>query len=1212
MEIIDLVKRFAGHSGVAAVQKVWSDDSVRTMHFKGLSASATPMLFAALASAEKPWQVPVALFVLNDLEEAGYFYHDLVQMLGESQVLFLPSSYKRAIKYGQKDPANEVLRTEVLTRLAEAGKLKILAGQQTKLRLSESKDCLQALPSIATSTMLTDNRQQSGHPDGNNFQFLIFNSQLFIVSYPDALAEMVVSRDTLSNRSIALAVGDTLEIPKMEATLMGEGFERVDYVYEPGQFAVRGSIIDVFSYASEYPFRIDLFGDEIDSIRTFEIETQLSRDKVSHISIVPNFDGAGEQGQVSFFDFLPEGSVLAFQDYFWVHERIEALERELKIENSKLKVESAVYADANIPDGDNSQLTSLKLLCSAEPASSLCSRSNATFSILNFQLLESADFIRKTQAFRRIEFGTKASTTVQATVTFETSPQPLFHKNFELVEQSLTDLISRGYQLYILTDSAKQAERLKTIFEERGDDIPFTAVDKTIHGGFTDATMRVACFTDHQIFDRFHKYNLRSDKARSGKMAISLKELSQFEPGDYVVHIDHGVGRFAGLVRMPNGSSTQEVIKLVYSNDDVVFVSIHSLHKISKYKSKEGEAPRINKLGTGAWEKLKERTKTKIKDIARDLIKLYSQRSQEKGFAYSPDSFLQHELEASFLYEDTPDQLKATIDIKADMERERPMDRLVCGDVGFGKTEVAVRAAFKAACDNKQVAVLVPTTVLAYQHWRTFSERLKNLPCKVEYLSRARSAADTKKVLEGLKSGDVNIVVGTHKLIGKGVQFKDLGLLIIDEEQKFGVSVKEKLRQLKVSVDTLTLTATPIPRTLQFSLMGARDLSVIQTPPPNRYPIQTEVHTFNEEIIREAVNFELSRNGQLFFINNRIQNLPELAALITRNVPDARVCIGHGQMPPEELEKIIMGFVNHDYDVLIATSIVENGIDIPNANTIIINAAHNFGLSDLHQMRGRVGRGNKKAFCYLLAPPLSGLTPEARRRLQAIENFTDLGSGIHIAMQDLDIRGAGNLLGAEQSGFIADLGYETYQKILGEAVHELKTNEFADLIMGDAGDDGKISGEGFVEECAIESDLELLFPDEYIPTSSERMLVYRELDSLESDEELKKFSTRLIDRFGPVPPMGEELLRVVPLRRLGKQLGIEKILLKGGQMALYFVSNLESPYYESAAFGRVMNYTTMSPYECRFRELSGKRSLLIKGISRVEEALSVLSMMMHC
>ena len=1119
MEIQDLVKRFSGHSGVSAMRHVWDDDALSTIHLKGLAASAAPMLFSALALADEPWRVPVALFVLNDLEEAGYFYHDLTQVLGEGQVLFLPSSYKRAIKYGQKDSANEVLRTEVLTRLSE---------------------------------------------------LKIENGKLYIVTYPDALAELVVSRDTLNDRSVRLAVGDTVEIPQMEATLAGEGFERVDYVYEPGQFAVRGSIIDVFSYASEYPYRIDLFGDEIDSIRTFEIETQLSRDKVQQVSIVPNFEG-GAGDEVSFFDFLPKGSALAFQDYAWVHERIEQL-------NEEGFSQQAVQA-----------------------------MDEATDCVLH--LLDATDFLRKTVAFRRIEFGAKASSAVHATVTFDTSPQPLFHKNFELVEQSLTDLIERGYQVCILTDSTKQAERLKTIFEERGSNIPFTAVDKTIHGGFIDNTMRVACFTDHQIFDRFHKYNLRSDKARSGKMAISLKELSQFEPGDYVVHIDHGVGRFAGLVRMPNGNSTQEVIKLVYSNDDVVFVSIHSLHKISKYKSKEGEAPRINKLGTGAWEKLKERTKTKIKDIARDLIKLYSQRAQEKGFAYSPDSFMQHELEASFLYEDTPDQLKATVDIKADMERQRPMDRLVCGDVGFGKTEVAVRAAFKAACDNKQVAVLVPTTVLAYQHWRTFSERLKNLPCRVEYLSRARSAADTKKVLEGLKSGEVNIVVGTHKLIGKSVKFKDLGLLIIDEEQKFGVSVKEKLRQLKVSVDTLTLTATPIPRTLQFSLMGARDLSVIQTPPPNRYPIQTEVHTFNEEIIREAVNFELSRNGQLFIINNRIQNLAELAALVTRNVPDARVCIGHGQMPPEELEKVIMSFVNHDYDVLIATSIVENGIDIPNANTIIINQAHNFGLSDLHQMRGRVGRGNKKAFCYLLAPPLSVLTPEARRRLQAIENFTDLGSGIHIALKDLDIRGAGNLLGAEQSGFIADLGYETYQKILGEAVHELKTNEFADLLMGDVAEGEKISGDGFVEECAVESDLELLFPNEYIPTSSERMLVYRELDSLETDEEVAKFRTRLTDRFGPVPPMGEELLRVVPLRRIGKQLGIEKILLKGGQMALYFVSNLESPYYDSAAFGRVMNYTAMTPYECRFRELSGKRSLLIKGIDSVETALSVLQAM---
>ena len=701
---------------------------------------------------------------------------------------------------------------------------------------------------------------------------------------------------------------------------------------------------------------------------------------------------------------------------------------------------------------------------------------------------------------------------------------------------------------------------------------------------------------------------MRSDRARSGKVALTLKELSQFEPGDYVVHIDHGIGKFAGLVRLPNGDSTQEVIKLIYQNDDVVFVSIHSLHKISKYKGKEGEPPRINKLGTGAWERMKEKTKTKIKDIARDLIKLYSQRKQEKGFAYTPDSFLQHELEASFLYEDTPDQLKATNDVKADMESNRPMDRLVCGDVGFGKTEVAVRAAFKAVTDNKQVAVLVPTTVLAYQHFQTFRDRLKEFPCKVEYLSRARTAKDTSRILKELANGEVNILIGTHKLIGKSVKFKDLGLLIIDEEQKFGVSVKEKLRQLKVNVDTLTMTATPIPRTLQFSLMGARDLSVIQTPPPNRYPIQTEVHTFNEEIITEAINFEMSRNGQVFFVNNRIQNLQELKALILRHIPDCRVCIGHGQMKPEELEKIIYDFVNYDYDVLLATTIIESGIDIPNANTIIINAAQNFGLSDLHQMRGRVGRSNRKAFCYLLAPPLSVLTPEARRRLQAIENFSGLGSGIHIAMQDLDIRGAGNMLGAEQSGFIADLGYEIYQKILAEAVKELKEDEFAEVYAEElqAAGEEKISGEDFVSECQVESDLELLFPNEYIPSSSERMLLYRELDGLELDKDVLDFKLRLEDRFGKVPSEGQELLRIVPLRRLAKRLGAEKVFLKAGRMTLFFVSNPDSPYYQSAAFGKVIGYMGMNPRYCNLREQNGKRSMVVKNVENVETAVSIL------
>ena len=732
-------------------------------------------------------------------------------------------------------------------------------------------------------------------------------------------------------------------------------------------------------------------------------------------------------------------------------------------------------------------------------------------------------------------------------------------------------------------------------------------MERTLHEGFADNALRLCIFTDHQLFDRFHKYNLKSDKARSGKVALSLKELNQFTPGDYVVHTDHGVGRFSGLVRIPNGDTTQEVMKLVYQNEDVVFVSIHSLHKVSKYKGKDGEAPRLNKLGTGAWEKLKERTKTKIKDIARDLIRLYSQRREEKGFQFSVDSFLQRELEASFIYEDTPDQSKATADVKADMESNRPMDRLVCGDVGFGKTEVAVRAAFKAVADNKQVAVLVPTTVLAYQHFQTFKDRLKDLPCKVEYLSRARTAAQAKAVIKGLAAGDVNILIGTHRILGKDIQFKDLGLLIIDEEQKFGVSVKEKLRQLKVNVDTLTMTATPIPRTLQFSLIGARDLSVIQTPPPNRYPIQTEVHTFNEEVIADAINFEMSRNGQVFLVNNRISNLPELKAMIERHIPDCRIAIGHGQMEPTELEKIIFGFVNYDYDVLIATTIIESGIDIPNANTIIINQAQNFGLSDLHQMRGRVGRSNKKAFCYLLAPPLSSLTPEARRRLQAIENFSDLGSGIHIAMQDLDIRGAGNMLGAEQSGFIADLGYETYQKILTEAVHELKTDEFADLYAEELkAEGGVISGEQFVDECQVESDLELLLPATYVTGSSERMLLYRELDSLTLDKDVEAFRNRLIDRFGPVPSETEELLRIVPLRRLAARLGAEKVFLKGGRMSLFFISNPESPYYQSQAFGKVIAYMMKYTRRCDLREQNTRRSMLVKDVKNVETAVGVL------
>lgn len=1113
MGITELQSRYTRHPALEGLANTLKNNDIRTVFLEGTHASCAS-LFASCFIKSVPG---VYLFVLNDQEEAGYFYHDMVQVNGDEQILFFPSSYRRAIKYGQKDAANEILRTEVLSRLEK-------------------------------------------------------NEPVTVVTYPDALAEKVVSPKILSDRTLKLTVGQHIDTDEITKTLSDYGFEHVGYVYEPGQFATRGSIIDVYSFASEYPYRVDFFGDEIDSIRTFEVESQLSREKKDSVSIVPELAQAMD-GDISFLSFIPRETVLWVKDLLWVRERIQIIHDEALSPQALTAYE-----------GEQTELMNLER-----------------------KLIDGAEFTVESLEFRRIDFGHKATGTPQATLKFNTSVQPIFHKNFDLVASSLTDYLQRGYSIYICSDSVKQTDRLADIFRERGDKIDFTAVDRTLHEGFVDHTLHCCIFTDHQIFDRFHKYNLRSDKARSGKVALSLKELNMFEPGDYVVHIDHGIGKFAGLVRIPNGNTTQEVIKLVYQNDDVVFVSIHSLHKISKYKGKEGERPRISKLGTGAWEKIKERTKTKIKDIARDLIKLYSQRKQEKGFKYSPDSFMQHELEASFIYEDTPDQLKATQEVKADMESDRPMDRLVCGDVGFGKTEVAIRAAFKAVADNKQVAVLVPTTVLAYQHYQTFCKRLEGMPCKVEYLSRARTAKDTSRILKELEAGTVNILIGTHKIIGKSVKFHDLGLLIIDEEQKFGVSVKEKLRQIKVNVDTLTMTATPIPRTLQFSLMGARDLSVIQTPPPNRYPIQTEVHTFNEEIITEAINFEMSRNGQVFFVNNRIQNLMELKAMIVRNIPDCRVCIGHGQMQPEELEKIIFGFVNYDYDVLLATTIIESGIDIPNANTIIINQAQNFGLSDLHQMRGRVGRSNKKAFCYLLAPPLSSLTPEAKRRLQAIENFSDLGSGIHIAMQDLDIRGAGNMLGAEQSGFIADLGYETYQKILSEAVTELKNDEFAELYADEikAGEE-KISGEDFVDECTVESDLELLFPNEYIPSSSERMLLYRELDKLELDRDVEAFKERLVDRFGKIPPEGEELIRIVPLRRLAKRLGVEKAVLKGGKMILYFVSNPDSPYYQSAAFGKIIDYMAKYPRVCNLREQNGRRSMIVKDITDVDSAVRIL------
>ena len=1130
MKIQDIKTLYAATGQCAALSASLSDGRSRSLYLRGLHASAAPVVFSALAERSPL----TAVFILQDADEAGYFYHDLTQLMGQERVLFYPSTYRRAVKYGQRDAANEILRTEVLSRLSSR-----TAG------------------------------------DG----------ALYIVTSPEAVSELVVSRTRLDERTLSLHVGQTVDLVEVVKTLRGYGFQEQDYVYEPGQFALRGSILDVYSFSSELPFRIDFFGDEIDTVRTFEVQDQLSRTKCDSVTIVPELASMAEEKQ-PFTSFLPDDTVLAVYDLLYVHDTVDRIYRE----------------------GFSSQAMAERM----EGATEQEQRQIMHDLSRDSQLVSASLWDEGVSRFRRIEFGQSPTGTPDTTVMFDVTPQPLFHKNFELLARTLEDYVLQGYRLYILADSVKQTQRLREIFDSDelrkwSRDLPFEPVDRTLHAGFVDNSLRACFFTDHQIFDRFHKYNLRSDKARAGKMALTMKELQEMEPGDYIVHVDFGIGKFGGLVRVPAGNSYQEMIRIIYQRGDIVDVSIHSLYKISKYRrSDTGEPPRLSTLGTGAWDRMKEKAKKRIKDIARDLIRLYAKRRHEHGFAFSADTYMQHELEASFLYEDTPDQSKATQEVKADMESPRPMDRLVCGDVGFGKTEVAIRAAFKAACDSKQVAVLVPTTVLAFQHYQTFRDRLKNLPVRVDYLSRARSAKQTRQVLADLKEGKIDIIVGTHKLIGKSVEWHDLGLLIIDEEQKFGVATKEKLRKLKTNVDTLTMSATPIPRTLQFSLMGARDMSIMRTPPPNRYPIQTEIGVFGHEIIADAVNFEMSRNGQVYFVNDRISNLPEIASLIHKYVPDARVAIGHGQMSPDELEKILMGFMNYDYDVLLSTTIVENGIDISNANTIIINDAHRFGLSDLHQMRGRVGRSNRKAFCYLLAPPKAVLTPEARRRLEALENFSELGSGFSLAMQDLDIRGAGNLLGGEQSGFMEDLGYETYQKILNQAVTELRNDEFQDVYAEEMAAGRQFTGDDFVEDCAVESDLEMYFPDNYVPGDSERMILYRELDNITDDDELDAYRRRLADRFGPVPREGEELLQVVPLRRLGRRLGCEKLILRQGRMQMQFVSNPDSAYYRSAAFDKVLAYISGHVRRCNLKEVNGKRAMVVADVKSVGEAVTVL------
>lgn len=1103
---VTFLKYFKGHKHIAELAKKLVAPPGEKIHLHGLIGSAKTILTANLYLELHQNMV----LLLNNREEAAYFYDDLNNLGLEEFTLFFPSSYKRSIQYGQPEQENIVQRTETLNSLRDKETTNI------------------------------------------------------VVTYPEALIETVISQANLEQNTLQVATGDKISIEFINEFLYEYGFERVDFVYEPGQFAVRGSIVDVFSYSNEDPYRLDFFGDEVESIRCFNIDNQISKKVLKKITIIPNIQNEKlENNRVSLFEFLPESTLYFGDSLNQCFHQVNDIHRQTIL----AKAENENLTEMIVPgDSLKKQLTG-KTVC--DWGTDLCFESDSVF-------------------------------------RFSNARQPVFNKKFDLLGENLEEHQNNGYEIFILSNQEKQIERLQAIFRDIKSTVHFKPVIFTLHEGFVDHDLKICCYTDHQIFERYHRFKLKTRKDQ--REAISMKELSMLHPGDYVVHIDHGIGKFAGLVRTEINGKMQEAIRLIYKDNDSLLVNIHSLHRISKYKGKDGTEPNLNKLGTGAWQKIKNRTKAKVKDIAKELIALYAERLAEKGFAFTPDSYLQTELEASFIYEDTPDQEKATAAVKEDMEKQIPMDRLVCGDVGFGKTEVAIRAAFKAVTDSKQVAVLVPTTILALQHYKTFSDRLSDFPVRVEYISRFKSAAQIKETLADLAAGKVDILIGTHRLVSKDVKFKDLGLLIIDEEQKFGVSVKEKLKKLKVNVDTLTLTATPIPRTLQFSLMGARDLSIIQTPPPNRYPIITEVHGFNEQLIREAILYEVARNGQVFFLHNRVQNIYEVEATIKRIVPGITTAVGHGQMEGHQLEKVMLGFINGDYDVLVATTIIESGLDIPNANTIIINHAENYGLSDLHQLRGRVGRSNKKAFCYLITPPLATLNSEARRRLKAIEEFSDLGSGFNIAMQDLDIRGAGNLLGAEQSGFIADIGFETYHRILNEAVQELRQEEFKGVFKeGDQKQAEAFMKINFTHDCQIDTDMELLFPQNYIPGSSERMLLYRELDNIENDKQLQQFRSGLEDRFGQLPPETRELLEVVKLRWKAIELGMEKIILKEGKMICYFISDQQSPYYRSQLFMKIVQHIQKGKNKGQMREKNHKLTLTFSNVPNVETAGFILN-----
>lgn len=1118
-------------------------NSQKNIHLKGLIGSALSFTVAEVFKhSDRPF-----LLILNDKEEAAYHLNDLEELLGDTHVLFYPGSYRRPYQIEETDNANVLLRAEVLNRINSRKK-----------------------PAI-------------------------------IVTYPDALFEKVVTRRELNKNTLKIKVGDSLSLDFLNEVLFEYQFKRVDFVTEPGEFSVRGGIVDVFSFSNDEPYRVEFFGDEVDSMRTFDVETQLSTEKVRKIALIPNVENKFlNETRESFLRYISPDTVVFSQNAERLYERIDTF-FEKAHETFKSISTGIKYAQPEslfVTSGLlKTQLTDFSFVTIGWNSSSLLSGQSALPQGNSSE--KSAEITESSPVRAKPELQDNSRI-----IEFRTTPQPSFNKKFDLLIENLNQNHSRGFDNFVFCATDQQAKRFHDIFEEVAMDVHYKTVVFPLYLGFVSEDLKVTCYTDHQIFERYHKFHLKNGYAK--KQAISLKELNKLEIGDYVTHIDHGIGKFGGLQKIEVEGKKQEAIKLMYGDRDILYVSIHSLHKISKFNGKDGAVPKIYKLGSAAWKKLKQKTKSRVKKIAFDLIKVYAKRRLKKGFQYHPDSYLQHELEASFIYEDTPDQSTATGDIKTDMESERPMDRLVCGDVGFGKTEVAIRAAFKAADNGKQVAVLVPTTILAFQHQKTFSERLQDMPITVAYLNRFRTAKEKRETLEGLASGKVDIIIGTHQLVNKNVKFKDLGLLIVDEEQKFGVAVKDKLKAIKENVDVLTLTATPIPRTLQFSLMAARDLSVINTPPPNRYPIESRVIQFNEAIIRDAISYEIQRGGQVFFIHNRIQNIKEVAGMIQRLVPDAKIEVGHGQMEGKKLETLMLSFMNGEFDVLVSTTIVESGLDVTNANTIFINNANNFGLSDLHQMRGRVGRSNKKAFCFFITPPYEVMTPDARKRIQALEQFTALGSGFNIAMKDLEIRGAGDLLGGEQSGFINEIGFEAYQKILTEAIEELKENEFRTLYDEVEGHRPK----HYVKETLIDSDFELLFPDDYVNNITERLNLYTELNAVKDEAGIQKYESQLVDRFGELPFQVEDLLNSVRIKWIANRIGLEKVVMKKGKFIGYFIADQQSKFYQSTIFTRVLQFVQSHPETCKIKEKNtrnGLRLLLIfDKINSVDRALEVL------